>query len=97
MSLAKRPRTTWRSASRRANTAPTPCKTMHAAKKSNTPLSCLLNMFLLSPPWLDLVAVSSELNALLSGASSELQVWFMGRSFNSSGHLNTNRLSFSTF
>jgi hypothetical protein len=54
-------------------------------------------MFLLSPPWLDLVAVSSELNALLSGASSELQVWFMGRSFNPSGHLNTNRLSFSTF
>jgi hypothetical protein len=70
---------------------------MHAAKKSNTPLSCLLNMFLLSPPWLDLVAVSSELNALLSGASSELQVGFMGQAFNSSWHLNTNRLSFLTF
>jgi hypothetical protein len=70
---------------------------MHAAKKSKTPLSCLLNIFVLSPPWREIALVSSGVNAVFSGASRGLQVWFMGGAFNSVRHLKTKRLSFLTF
>jgi hypothetical protein len=42
---------------------------MQAAKKSKTPLSCLLNIFVLSPPWPEIALVSSGVNAVFSGAS----------------------------
>jgi hypothetical protein len=50
---------------------------MQAAKTSKTPLSCLLNIFVLSPPWPSFAAMSSELNAVLSSASPGLQVGLM--------------------